>query len=526
MPGASSPIGFEKCVLLELQLARALVHLAHERQARAGDVLGERDRGVVGGLEHQPAQQVGDREPLARAQAQLGLDRRGDVVGRGDLVGQLRLLDGEQRGHQLRRGGDRAALLGRALVDARRRCSPRSGSPTARSARAAPRRPARRSRPGRARRAAPRARGSTGAPGAASAQLDLRARRERLRVEIGVELEDLVQRHVDLHGDARRRVAGLDRVRLRARRFFFALGRRRRLRRRGGALRARRSGICPSSRSRRRRTGPARRPPARAARESARGCVRPSRSMIARGPAEPPGARRSAERPGLARAAARPRRARRRRARPPPASWALAIERDALTSPPARPGANAGARSATEPPCAPIPGSRNGACGISSRMRARCSGAVAPATAPTLGQPGLGPRRAGRGDQRGDPLPQRPARRELGVEEVRGARVRRAHEHEHAGAGGARAVDERRERVAAEQRVLRHRVGAEAGAARRTASRSRRRPPARRRARCRGSRRAWRRRSRAAPARARGRRSPRARASRGSRGARSTRAAA
>ena len=45
--------------------------------------------------------------------------------------------------------------------------------------------------------------------------------------------------------------------------------------------------------------------------------------------------------------------------------------------------ANAGASDATSPPCAPMPGSRNGVCGISSRRRARCSGWVAPVTAPT-----------------------------------------------------------------------------------------------------------------------------------------------
>jgi hypothetical protein len=42
------------------QLAGARVHVPHERGARAGDALGERDGGVVGGFEQQPAQQVGD----------------------------------------------------------------------------------------------------------------------------------------------------------------------------------------------------------------------------------------------------------------------------------------------------------------------------------------------------------------------------------------------------------------------------------------------------------------------------------
>ena len=115
--GRVEPDRVREVGVLELQLPRALVHQANEGHARAGDVLGQRDGGVVGGLEHQPAQQVGDRQPLARAQAQLGLDRGGDVVGRRDLVGQPRLLHGEQRGHQLGRGGDRAALLRRTLID-------------------------------------------------------------------------------------------------------------------------------------------------------------------------------------------------------------------------------------------------------------------------------------------------------------------------------------------------------------------------------------------------------------------------
>ncbi len=82
--------------------------------------------------------------------------------------------------------------------------------------------------------------------------------------------------------------------------------------------------------------------------------------------------------------------------------------RDAVTRPPARPGANAGARSSTRPPWAPTPGSRNVACPISSRARCRCRGAVAPTTAPTSLRPGLAhPRAAQRVHDRRHPLPQR-----------------------------------------------------------------------------------------------------------------------
>ena len=66
-------------------------------------------------------------------------------------------------------------------------------------------------------------------------------------------------------------------------------------------------------------------------------------------------------------------------------------------------------------------------------------------------------------DDPGDALPQRPAAGELEVLEVGRAGVGRAHEDEHPGAGGARGVDERLERVDAQVRVGGEGVGAEAG---------------------------------------------------------------
>jgi hypothetical protein len=67
------------------------------------------------------------------------------------------------------------------------------------------------------------------------------------------------------------------------------------------------------------------------------------------------------------------------------------------------------------------------------------------------------------GHHLGEPLPQRPAVGEHGVEHVGGTGVGRAHEHERAGPGLARALHERVQRVLAEQRVRRERVGPEAG---------------------------------------------------------------
>ena len=92
---------------------------------------------------------------------------------------------------------------------------------------------------------------------------------------------------------------------------------------------------------------------------------------------------------------------------------------------------------------------------------------MAPVTAPTSARPLAGAAEAG--DHRGEALPQRLARRQLEVEHVGGAGVGGADQHEDAGGGGAGAVDERRERVAAHQRVGGDRVGAEAALARQRA---------------------------------------------------------
>ena len=217
--------------------------------------------------------------------------------------------------------------------------------------------------------------------------------------------------------------------------------------------------------------------PAQAARESARGCDRPSGAMIA-----PAGRLRRAPRP--ARAGARPRRGPPSAGSPPGCSCARRSSARRSRAPPARPGAKAGASVATSPPWAPMPGSRNGVRGISSRMRARCSGAVAPVTAPTRRgrtAPGAPARRRAR-----EALPQRPAVGELAGRTGRArrgwrcarARTRRRRPR-------VRRAIERLERVAAQQRVGGQRVGAEARRRRRTATASRRTTPGRRRRRCR-----------------------------------------
>ena len=86
---------------------------------------------------------------------------------------------------------------------------------------------------------------------------------------------------------------------------------------------------------------------------------------------------------------------------------------------------------------------------------------VAPVTAPTCDSP-QSPRRsrAQLVDEPREPLVER---RLALVLKLGRARVRGAHEHEAARAGGGRGVDQRLERVAAEQRVGGEGVGAQAG---------------------------------------------------------------
>ena len=156
--------------------------------------------------------------------------------------------------------------------------------------------------------------------------------------------------------------------------------------------------------------------------------------------------------------------------------------REALTSPPARPGANAGARSSTRPP-ARRPRAAGTSRAASARGRARGDRGRWPrSTAPTSLKPD-------------SPTPGRPSSStipasrshtlatagQLEVLDVGGTRVRRAHQRQHASARGARRRHERLDRVRAHQRIDRHHVRAEPRRPLRTASRCRRSAPARRR---------------------------------------------
>ena len=181
-------------------------------------------------------------------------------------------------------------------------------------------------------------------------------------------------------------------------------------------------------------------------------------------------------------AAPRPRPPRPRAGSPPRSAWAFTIERDAVTSPAAGWGAKAAARSSTRPPWAPTPGSRKTARGISSRRRPSSSGRVAPGDGarPATARSRPTSSCAELVDQRGQPLVQRRLARVL---QLGGAGVRGADEHEAAGAGRGRGLDQRLERVAPEQRVGGEGVGAEARRPARTGRRSPPPAPGRRRAR-------------------------------------------
>ena len=242
--------------------------------------------------------------------------------------------------------------------------------------------------------AARSAAGQWAAGGTASlAQLDLLARGEGRGIEIGVELLQRLERDAGLLGDARRRVAGLDRVRLGLLGRLLLLGR---------VLVAVAVAVAPA--------GVPELPPAGSRASWTTEYSTKAKAISAMGARNRAGLRRAigpailSEAPGLLAqalglgAGGFGRRAARLRC-------ALAIEREAVTRPPARPGANAGASAATSPPWAPMPGSRNGVAGISSRRRARCWGSVAPGDGADVGEAGAA-RLAELGDDAREPFPQ------------------------------------------------------------------------------------------------------------------------
>ena len=167
-------------------------------------------------------------------------------------------------------------------------------------------------------------------------QLDPLAGREQLRIEVWVGLLELLERDAGLLGDLRRRVAGLDDVDAALALAALGLGRRRRRRRARAARRASR-------------------PPCRGCRPTRRGRTPPRTAASASGARNRAGFRPAIAgddsgatggfRP-VAQACSRRRSASARAASagsPPCCSWAPAIEREAVTRPAARPGANAGA---------------------------------------------------------------------------------------------------------------------------------------------------------------------------------------
>ena len=98
--------------VLEPEVRGAGVHLRHERLARPRDALREGLRSVVRALEQQRLEQVVHGHPLALTQVDARLRGHRVVGGRGEDVARLRLLKGEQRGHQLCGAGDCALCVG------------------------------------------------------------------------------------------------------------------------------------------------------------------------------------------------------------------------------------------------------------------------------------------------------------------------------------------------------------------------------------------------------------------------------
>ena len=135
-------------------------------------------------------------------------------------------------------------------------------------------------------------------------------------------------------------------------------------------------------------------------------------------------------------------------------------EREAVTSALAGPLVKARATSAGVAPCAPTPGRSSTDCGISFLASPTARGRVAPTTAPDAREAALPDEvRAPLGDELGDLLPDAPAVRERQVLDVgrrpsstcaRGRRCPRR---------AAARLQERLDRVRAEVRVHRQRVG-------------------------------------------------------------------
>ena len=104
--------------VVQTELPGARVHHADEAPDRAvSDVEGQVFGRVVGARQHQRQQQVVDAHALAWYEADLRVDGRRIEVVLGEQLTQARVLEREQRGHQLGRAGDRVARVGRDAVE-------------------------------------------------------------------------------------------------------------------------------------------------------------------------------------------------------------------------------------------------------------------------------------------------------------------------------------------------------------------------------------------------------------------------
>ena len=97
--------------VVEAELDRLLVHQAKEGALAAGGGDRELERIVVAGEEQEAVHQLPDRHSLSRAEAfAVERDARDERVDADDLV-RRQVLQGEEAGHDLRRRGDRPALV-------------------------------------------------------------------------------------------------------------------------------------------------------------------------------------------------------------------------------------------------------------------------------------------------------------------------------------------------------------------------------------------------------------------------------
>ena len=98
------------------------VHLGDEAILRAGDVLRERDRGVVARRQQQPVEQGSLRHALAPGkQAYAGAGEVRRLPRDQDPVARLGVGDDDERGHHLGQAGDRQHTLRRSLPQHRSR---------------------------------------------------------------------------------------------------------------------------------------------------------------------------------------------------------------------------------------------------------------------------------------------------------------------------------------------------------------------------------------------------------------------